>query len=133
MLNPSQALPGMSQRLVASRVMAPSPKPRGCLFAQDPTPDTRAATRPGVPGPDGSHDAAPAEHAGDAEGLRLSDPCVHSPTGPPGCSLGGHICPSSFGGSAPADRPLMQTSSSWQLLQGSGNQPRLSARSQKVP
>ncbi len=119
LLNPSQAVPEMSQRMVASRVMAPSPIPRERPFARG-------------PGFGGKDDAVPAESDKRADGRSLSGFGTLSPAGPPVSSQAMRKRRSSSGGSIAAERRPMQESSSWQLLQGSGSQPRLSARSQKV-
>ena len=127
LLNPSQPLPGMSQRLVASRLMAPSPIPRARLFARDQTPDTKVA-HPGGFGSGGDGHAPAEELDEDAEELRLPGLGTLSPPGPVVRSHAVHKRPFSFQGSAAAEHRPVQDSSSWQLLQAGGSQ----ARSQKV-
>ena len=133
LLNPSQALPGMPQRMFASRLMAPSPSPRArpCA-ARDVSADRKAARLAEVLGSGGNNPAVPEESNGRADGHSSFGFGTLSPAGAPLFNQAVRKGPSSFGGSTAAERQPMQELNSWQLLQGSGGQPRLSARSQKV-
>ena len=126
-LNPGQALPGMSQRMVASRRMAPSPRPceqpMAAGFSAERPPANghalgSAIIRSACPEPLYSEAAGRRTSGSSAVRLALRGEGVSKPD-----STGGGI-DLAAGASA-------NGASSWQLLQ-EGDQPRLSCRSKKV-
>ena len=127
-LNTSQALPGMSQRIVASQLVTPSPHPREQTVLLTSSPSRPLTTRR-VQAPAASRSTSP-------------DPPHDGPTAPrPSILSSAGLTVRGEGFSKPASddddieaaaEGRAKRTSSWQLLQESGRQPRMTCRSKKV-
>ena len=127
-LNTSQALPGMSQRMVASQLVTPSPHPRKQPLLVSSSPSRPLLSRH-VHAPAASRSASPDPPRDEETGLR---PSIFSAAGRAVGGEGSSKPAFTDGGTQVAAECQTKGASSWQLLQEGDSQPRMVCRSKKV-